>query len=137
MEIRMERVSGTKMIRKNRKRHGLMITACAFLCTKIGNGMSILLAISRRIDTADFADNTFWQSKGFPDNLFRDQNGVFPGNTLRERTLQTSNAVRSPEKASHPQKSNRKTTKKCYPQKIATQSGCDILKRKTKRRGML
>ena len=67
--------------------------------------MSILLAISRRIDTADFADNTFWQSKGFPDTLFRDQNGVFPGNTLRERTCQTSNTVRSLEKASHPQKS--------------------------------
>lgn len=99
--------------------------------------MSILLAIFRRIDTADFADNTFWQSKGFPDNLFRDQNGVFPGNTLRERTFQTSNTVRSPEKASHPQKSGGKTTKKCYPQKMAAKSGCDILKIKTKRRGML
>lgn len=64
--------------------------------------MSILLAISRRIDTADFADNTFWQSKGFPDTLFRDQNGVFPGNALRERTCQTSNTVRSQKKPAIP-----------------------------------
>ena len=133
----MERVSGTKII-KSRRKHGLMIAACAFLRAKTGNGMSILLAISRRIDTADFADNTFWQSKGFPDTLFRDQNGVFPGNALRERTCQTSNTVRSPEKASHPQKSGGgKRPKSVIRKKMAAKSGCDILKIKTKRRGML
>lgn len=34
MEIRMERVPGAKIIRKNRKRHGLVLTACAFLRAK-------------------------------------------------------------------------------------------------------
>ena len=56
MEILMEGILRTKIIRKNRKRHGLMMTVCAFLRAKTGNMVSILQITFRKIDAADFAD---------------------------------------------------------------------------------
>ena len=48
------------MIRKNRKRHGLMITACAFFCAQKQDAERPSPVFFKEMSVDDFADSTFW-----------------------------------------------------------------------------